>query len=175
MQADANRAIEDAGGQVAGRSRHPEGATDFASTVKQIKASAPRAIGLCDITRRLTGQLGQFQAAGLFAGGRTVATFLPAITDVHAAGANASHGLILPSSFHWNQNDQARLFAKRFIAGCGKMPDMAHAAVRHYLRTTAITGSSDATQIDQKMLSTPVYFFGHYARLRIDGRLAADL
>ena len=100
VQADASRAIEDGGGQVVGRSRHPEEATDFASTVTQIKASAALAIGLCDITRGLTDQLGQFQAAGLFGGSRTVAAFLPAITDIHAAGANAAHGLILASSFY---------------------------------------------------------------------------
>ena len=31
------------------------------------------------------------------------------------------------------------------------------------------------TLINQEMRGTPVYFFGRYARLRLDGRLAADL
>jgi hypothetical protein len=45
-------------------------------------------IGLCDITQGLTDQLGQIERGGFFDDGRTGAAFLPAITDLHAAGAN---------------------------------------------------------------------------------------
>jgi branched-chain amino acid transport system substrate-binding protein len=176
---DANRAIEREGGQVLGQSRHPADATDFGSIVTQAKASGARAIGLCDINRGFTDQLGQFQADGLFDDGRSVVAFLPAITGIHAAGAKAAHGLLLASSFYWDQNDQARSFATRFIAATGQMPDTAHAAayvaVRHYLRAAVVTESSDSALINQEMRRTPVYFFGRSARLRLDGRLAADL
>jgi branched-chain amino acid transport system substrate-binding protein len=179
VQADATRAVEDAGGQVLGRSHHPVEATDFASIVTQAKASGARAIGLCDITRGLTDQLGQFQAGGLFDDGRSVVAFLPAITDIHAAGAKAARGLLLASPFYWNQNDQARSFANRFIAATGQMPDAAHAAayvaVRHYLRAAVVTDGPDPILINQEMRRTPVYFFGRSARLRLDGRLAIDL
>jgi branched-chain amino acid transport system substrate-binding protein len=134
---------------------------------------------LCDITSGLTAQLGQFQTAGLLEGGRTVAAFLPAITDIHAAGANAANGLILASPFYWNQNDQARSFANRFIMATGQMPDSAHAAAyvatRHYMRAVFVTQSLDAGLINQEMRRTPVYFFGRSALLRLDGRLAIDL
>jgi hypothetical protein len=43
---------------------------------------------LCDITQGLTDQLGQIERGGFFDDGRTGAAFLPAITDLHAAGAN---------------------------------------------------------------------------------------
>jgi branched-chain amino acid transport system substrate-binding protein len=179
VEDNAIRAIEAAGGQVKGRSRHPADATDFASVVTQAKASGAGAVGLCDITRGLTDQLGQFQTGGLFDDGRSVVAFLPAITDIHAAGAKAAHGLILAAPFYWNQNEQARSFAKRFIAATGQMPDAAHAgayvAVRHYLRAVVVTQGLDASLINQEMRRTQVYFFGRFALLRLDGRLAADL
>ncbi len=179
VQSDAVWAIEAVGGRVAGRSRHPPEATDFASIVTQVKDSGARAVGLCDIAGDLTGQLAEFQAGGLFDDGRAVVAFLPAITNIHAAGAKAAHGLILASPFYWNQNDQAISFANRFIAGTGQMPDAAHAAayvaVRHYLRAVAATDGLDAALINQEMRRAPVYFFGRSALLRLDGRLAIDL
>jgi branched-chain amino acid transport system substrate-binding protein len=177
--ADAVKAIEAAGGQVAGRSRHPVEETDFSSIVDQAKRSGAQVVGLCDITQGLSGQLGQFQAGGLFAEGRTVAAFLASITGIHAAGAKAAMGLMLASPFYWNQNEQARSFGHRFFDSVGQMPDTAHAAayvsVRHYLRAVASLDSLDARLINQEMRRTPVYFFGRSARLRLDGRLAIDL
>jgi branched-chain amino acid transport system substrate-binding protein len=179
VQSDAIRAIEAAGGGVVGRSRHPAEENDFSSIVKQAKQSGAHVIGLCDITQGLSLQLGQFQSAGLFDEGRSVAAFLPAITDIHAAGAKAAHGLIVALPFYWHQNDQARSFASRFIAVTRQMPDVAHAAayvaVRHYLRAVVSVDSLDAGPINQEMRRTPVYFFGRQARLRLDGRLAIDL
>jgi branched-chain amino acid transport system substrate-binding protein len=179
LQADAIRSIEAAGGQVVGRSRHPAEITDFTSIVSQAKASGARVIGLCDVTNDLSDQLGQFQDGGLFGDGRMIVAFLPAIADIHAAGAKAARGLLLASPFYWNQNDQARLFANRFFAATGQMPDAAHAtayvAVRHYLRAAIVSDSLDADTINQEMRRAPVYFFGRSAKLRIDGRLSVDL
>ena len=179
VQSDAVRAIEEAGGQVVGQSRHPAEATDFASIVTQANDSGARTVGLCDINRGLTDQLDQFQSGGWYGNGRTIAAFLPSITAIHAAGAKAAHGLILASPFYWNQNDQARSFANRFIAATSQMPDAAHAAayvaVRHYMRAVAVTQSIDAGLVNQEMRRTPVYFFGRSALLRLDGRLAVDL
>jgi branched-chain amino acid transport system substrate-binding protein len=39
----------------------------------------------------------------------------------------------------------------------------------------AATDAMDAQLINQEMRRTPVYFFGRSARLRLDGRLVADL
>jgi branched-chain amino acid transport system substrate-binding protein len=153
--------------------------TDFTSIVTQSKASGAPAIGLCDVTRRLTSQLPLFQDSGLFDDPRVVVAFLPAITDIHAAGGNAAKGLLLATSFYWNQNDQARSFANRSVAADDLMPDAPHAAayaaIRHYLRAVVVTEGLDVLRINQEMRRTPIYFFGRSARLRIDGRLVVDL
>jgi branched-chain amino acid transport system substrate-binding protein len=179
LQADATRSIEAAGGQVVGRSRHPAEVADFASIVTQARNSGARAIGLCDVARELSDQIGQFQDGGLFGDGREVVAFLSAIADIHAAGAKAARGLLLACPFYWNQNDQARSFANRFFVATGQMPDAAHAtayvAIRHYLRAAIVLDSLDADRINQEMRGSPVYFFGRSAKLRIDGRLAVDL
>ena len=179
MQADAVKAIGQAGGQVVGSSRHPRNNTDFTSIIAQAKASGAQAVGLCDVTQELSVQLGQLQDGGLFGEGRKVVAFLAPVADVHNAGAKAAQGLIVAAPFYWNQNDQSRLFANRFFAASGQMPDAVHAAayvaVRHYLRAVVATDGADAALINQEMRRTPVYFFGRNGRLRLDGRLALDL
>lgn len=179
VEAEAMRAIEARGGRVAGRSRHPADETDYRSVMEQAKASGAKAIGLCDITQALATQLDQFQNGGLFGDGRLVAALVPAIGDIHAAGAAAAKGLQLVDIFYWNQNDSARSFANRFIGLTGQMPNSAHAAayaaVRHYLRSVVATGTLDAVLVNEEMRRNPVYFFGRTARLRVDGRLTADL
>jgi hypothetical protein len=128
--------------------------TDFTSIVTQAKASGAPAIGLCDVTRRLTSQLPLFQDSGLFDDPRVVVAFLPAITDIHAAGGNAAKGLLLATSFYWNQNDQARSFANRSVAADDLMPDAPHAAayaaIRHYLRAVVVTEGLDVLRINQE-------------------------
>lgn len=179
VEADAIRAIESIGGQVAGRSRHPADERDYASVIAQAKASGAKAIGLCDITKALAAQLGQFQDGGLFGDGRSVVAFVPALSDIHAAGANAAQGLLLADLFYWNQNEAAKSFSMRFVNAVGQMPNTAHAAayvaVRHYLRAVVATETLDAVLVNQEMRRNPVYFFGRAARLRLDGRLTADL
>ena len=179
VEADAIRTIESTGGRVAGRSRHPVEDTDYSSIVAQARASGAKAIGLCDTGHALSVQLGQFQEGGLFADGRFVVAFVPALSDIHAAGGKAAQGLILADIFYWNQNDSARLFAFRFNNAAGQMPNTAHAAayaaVRHYVRAVVATETIDAVPVNEEMRRNPVYFFGRTAHLRIDGRLTADL
>lgn len=179
VEADAIRAIEAIGGRVAGRSRHPAGEGDYGSIIAQAKASGAKAIGLCDIAKALATQLGQFQDGGLFAGDRSVVAFVPALSDIHAAGAQAAQGLLLADLFYWNQNEPARSFSVRFFNAVGQMPNTAHAAayvaVRHYLRAVVATDTLDAVLVNDEMRRNPVYFFGRTAHLRIDGRLTADL
>lgn len=179
MQADATRAIEAVGGRVIAASRHPAEATEFASVAAQAKASGAQAVALLDINQALTGQLGQFRDAGLFGDGRQIVAFLSTITEIHAAGAKAGDGLLLASPFYWNQNEQSKSFANRFITIAGQMPDATHAAayaaVRHYLRAVIATDGLDAGLVGQEMRRNPVYFFGRTGRLRLDGRLAVDL
>ena len=179
VEADVSRAIEAAGGQVAGRSRHASVGTDYGSIAAQARASGAGAIGLCDIAQALTDQLAPFQDGGLFADGRRVVAFVPSLGAIHAAGPAAAKGLMTTGMFYWDQNEAARSFANRFVAAMGQMPDAAHAAayaaVRHYLRAVVASESIDAARVNQEMRRIPVYFFGRTAHLRLDGRLTADL
>ena len=179
IEGDVTRAIEAAGGRLLGRSRHASTEMDHASVAAQARASGARAIGLCDVAQMLTAQLAPFQQSGLFAEGRSVVAFVPALREIHAAGPAAAKGLRTAATFYWNQNEAARSFASRFVALTGQMPDAAHAAayaaVRHYLRAVAAVESISAVPVNQEMRRTPVYFFGRPAHLRLDGRLTTDL
>jgi branched-chain amino acid transport system substrate-binding protein len=177
LAADAARAIQQAGGRVAGRSRHAPEEADYRSLPELVAASGAQAVGLCDIGPPLADQLKALRAAP--GNERKLVAFLPSIADIHAAGPEAAEGTLLAAPFHWNQNDQSRAFAQRLLADTGRMPDAAHAAayvaVRHYLRAVAVTGTLDAAAVNKDMRERPAYFFGRSARLRLDGRLAIDL
>jgi branched-chain amino acid transport system substrate-binding protein len=177
--ADASRTIEAGGGRVLGQSRHPAGMTDYTSVTAQAIGSGAKAIGLLDIGDDLSLQLARFQDAGVFGDNRFVCAFLPSIEAIHAAGAKAARGLTIALPFYWDQNDQSRLFARRFQAVAGQMPNSAHAgayaATRHFLRAVVATEGLEAGPIADEMRRTPVYFFGRTGKLRLDGRLSIDL
>lgn len=179
VRADMVQAIEAVGGKVAGLSRHPPETTDFSSAAAEALSTGARAIALCDITGSLTKQLPQFQRAGLFSDGRQVCALLPSIADIHSAPPGAANGLLTAAAFHWNQNEQARMFSDRFFSATGRMPDAAHAAayvaVRHFLRGVTAADSIDTEPVASEMRAEPVYFFGRTGHLRLDGRLAIDL
>jgi branched-chain amino acid transport system substrate-binding protein len=104
----------------------------------------------------------------LFSTGRSVVAFLPAVTDIHGAGAKAAKGLLLAKSSYCNQNERPRSFANSFVPITIHMTNAARAAVGHYLRAPVATNGQDAGPINQKMRRAPV----SVSPLRIDGRLS---
>jgi len=60
------------------------------------------------------------------------------VTDIDAMGLSEGQGLVLPSGFYWDDNDQTRAFASRFFKLMKKMPTnshaLAYAAATHYSR-----------------------------------------
>jgi branched-chain amino acid transport system substrate-binding protein len=179
IQRDASKAIEAAGGRVIGLSQHPSGVPDFTSPVTEARQSGAQAVGLCGIGDDLSGTLRQARTAGLFTGTGKLAAFMASISDVHAVGGAAAQGLLLADGFYWNDNAATRLFATRFNAAAGRMPDISHAAtytaVLHYLRAVVAADTLDAVAVNNEMRRTPVYFFGRNGRIRLDGRVTFDM
>ena len=112
-------------------------------------------------------------------GGQKLAGFLVFITDINGMGLQAAQHLYNAEGFYWDQNDQARAFAKRFYAEIGRMPTKEQAAtyasVLHYLKAIAATGSKDGTVVSQKMREMPIDYFGRKGTIRADGRVLYDM
>ncbi|MFG1376270.1 ABC transporter substrate-binding protein [Xanthobacter autotrophicus] len=60
---------------------------------------------------------------------------------MHAIGLPLAKGLMVSTGFYWDQNAQARAFARRFEAKMGRMPTKqqasVYASVKHYLKAVA--------------------------------------
>ena len=180
LQRDATAVVTGGGGSVLGEAKHAIGATDYSSQVLQAQASGAKVIAFASVGGDLVNLIKQAHEFGLGVDGQqTLGGFLIYITDINSLGLAAAQGLELTSGFYWDQSDESRAFAKRFMAEMHRMPTKeqaaTYAAVLHYLQAVKQTGSLDAITVNKAMRSAPVDYFGHAATLRADGRLMDDV
>ncbi len=179
MERDAAAAVASAGGKVLGNTRHPLGAQDLSSFLLQAQASKAQVIGLANVGGDTSNAVKQAAEFGITSGGQKLAGFLVFLTDIKAIGLPLAKGLLVSTGFYWDQNDEARAFAKRFEAKVGRMPTKqqasVYASVQHYLKAVAAVGTDDAGKVNAQMRALPVDYFGHAASIRPDGRVLYDL
>lgn len=179
MERDASAAVTAAGGKVLGTARHPLGAADLSSFLLQAQASGAQVIGLANVGGDTSNAVKQAAEFGITSGGQKLAGFLVFLTDIKAIGLPLAKGLLVSTGFYWDQNAEARAFARRFEARMGRMPTKqqasVYASVKHYLKAVAATGSDDAGKANAGMRRLPVDYFGHDASIRPDGRVLYDL
>ena len=179
LQAEAAKIVTGAGGKVLGTARHPIATADYSSFLLQAQAMSPDVVALASVGDDFTKAVKQAHEFGLGTGKPVLSGFLTYITDIHALGLDVAQNLTFSESFYWDQNDEARAFAKRFREGVGIMPTKNHAAiytaVRHYLEGVAKAGTDEAVAANKAMRAAPVNFFGHKAEVRADGRVLYDL
>jgi branched-chain amino acid transport system substrate-binding protein len=176
LERDTEAVVLKSGGKVLGKVRHPLNTQDFSSFLLQAQASKAKIIGLANAGGDTTNSIKQAAEFGIVKGGQNLAGLLVFLTDVHALGLPTAQGLILTSTFYWDQNDQSRAFAKRFAErDKGIHPTMVHAgvysAVLHYLKAVEALKSDDGTKVIAKMKETPTDdpLFGK-GTIRADGR-----
>jgi branched-chain amino acid transport system substrate-binding protein len=109
-------------------------------------------------------------------GGQNLAGLLVFLSDVHGIGLDKAQGLIVTTTFYWDQNDQTRAWAKRFAAANGnKFPTMVqagvYAGVLHYLKAVAALKSDEGAKVVAQMKKMPTDdpLFGK-GTIREDGR-----
>jgi branched-chain amino acid transport system substrate-binding protein len=180
MQRDTSRAILAGGGTILGSIRHPFGQTDFSSAMLQAASSKATVIVLANAggdTINAVKAAGEFQ---LMSGGTQSLAALVGIREIRSLGLAAAQGIITPTSFYWDRDDDTRAFAVRFSKRTGFTPGELQAggysAVRHYLKAIEQCGTDEAKSVVRTMKSMPVAdFFAQHARLREDGRMVHDM
>ena len=180
LQRDATAVVTAGGGKVIGDAKHAIGATDYASQLLQAQASGADVVAFASVGDDLVNLVKQAHEFGLGVNGKpTLGGFLIYLTDIHALGLSAAQGLELTSGFYWNQSDESRAFANRFMAERHAMPTKeqagVYAAVLHYLQAVKQTGTVEAVAVNKAMRAAPVDYFGHQVALRADGRLMDDV
>jgi branched-chain amino acid transport system substrate-binding protein len=151
LEASAKSVIESDGGKVLGSAYFPINTTEFSSQLIQAKNSGAEIIGIAAVGPDQVNAMKQAAEFGLTRNNKQrLAAFLVYITDIHALGLQAAQGLTLSSGFYWDQNDEARSFAKTFFGSRNMMPTKNHAAIytasRHFLKAMAQAGTRDAIQ-----------------------------
>ena len=114
LERDTAAVVEENGGKVLGKVRHPFPATDFSSFLLQAQASKAKIIGLANAGGDTTNAIKQAAEFGIVKGGQNLAALLVFISDVHALGLPTAQGLVFTEAWYWDLNDANRDFAKRF-------------------------------------------------------------
>src|SRR5438128_3435703 len=182
LERDTAAVVEQNGGKVVGRVRHPYPGTDFSSFLLQAQASKAKIIGLANAGGDTINSIKQASEFGIVKGGQKLAGLLVFISDVKALGLPTAQGLIFTEAWYWDTNDVNREFAKRFAAqNKGIYPSMIHAgvysAVTHYLKAVSeLKSDADGKAVVAKMKETPTddKLFGK-GTVRADGRKLHDM
>ena len=177
LERDTAAVVEQNGGKVVGRVRHPFPGQDFSSFLLQAQASKAKIVGLANAGADTINSIKQASEVGIVQGGQNLAALLAFITDVHALSLKTAQGLIMTEAWYWDLNDNNREFAKKFAPQFkGVHPTMVHAgvysAVTHYLKAVeALKSDADGAAVVKKMKEMPTddKLFGK-GEVRADGR-----
>ncbi|BCM85020.1 ABC transporter permease [Methylobacterium indicum] len=180
LQADVTQYVTQKGGKVVGAVRHPLSAQDFSSFLLQAQGSGAKIIGLANAGLDTSNAIKQAAEFGIVQGGQRLAALLFTLSEVHGLGLKAAQGIVLTEGYYWDLDDQARGFAKRFMAKTGKMPNMIQAgtysSVLHYLKAVKAAGTDDTDAVAAKMRELKVDdFFGRGGTVQANGRMVHDM
>ena len=180
LEANASAVVEQMGGKVLGKVRHPLSASDFGSFLLQAQSSKAQVIGLANAGRDTQNSIRQAAEFGLTTGKQLVAPLLIVDTDLKGIGLKAAQGLQFTTAFYWDYNDETRAFSKKFHAQTKLMPTMVQAgmysATMHYLNAVKAVGSADADKVMAKMRETPINdFFAKDGKILANGLMSHDM
>jgi branched-chain amino acid transport system substrate-binding protein len=181
LERDVTKVVLANGGKVVGGVRAPLNTSDFSSFLLQAQASGAKVIGLANAGGDTINSIKQAAEFGIVKGGQKLAGLLVFISDVNSLGLKLAQGLNLTEAFYWDQNDQARAFAKRFAEKFGgKMPTSIQAgfysAAKRYLEAIKEAGTDDADNVMAVLKKEPFDdpVFGK-SYIRADGRNVHDM
>ena len=177
LERDTSAVVIANGGKVLGGVKHPLNTSDFSSFLLQAQDSKAKIIGLANAGGDTINAIKAAAEFGMAKSGQKLAGLLVFISDVHALGLEAAHGLNLTTAFYWDRDDQTRQFSKRYAERAGgRMPTMVqggvYGAVLHYLKARkALGGTPGGAAVVAKMKELPTEdpVFGK-GTIRVDGR-----
>src|SRR6476660_1254644 len=179
LERDTMAAVENAGGKVLGKVRHPINTNDLSSFLLQAQSSKAKVIGLANAGGDTINSIKQGAEFGIVKGGQKFAGLLVFASDVNALGLQTAQGLTLTETWYWDLNDTNRAWTKRWQterAAAGKFPTMVQAGVysgvTHYLKAVAeLKSGADGKAVIAQMKKMPTDdpLFGK-GTIRPDGR-----
>ena len=181
LEADTAKYVKSKGGKVVGSVRHPLNSSDFSSFILQAQSSGAKVIGLANAGQDTANSIKQAAEFGVTQGGKQrLAALLLTFSEVHGLGLKSAQGIVLTEAWYWDQNDETRAFAKRFMARMGRMPNMIHAgtysAVLSYLKAVKAAGASETEAVAKKLHELPVSdVFTKSGKVLANGSMVHDM
>src|SRR4030081_184289 len=180
LERDTTAVVVKSGGKLFGPVKHPLNSSDFSSFLLQAQASKAKIVGLANAGGDTINSIKQAAEFGLAEGGQKMAGLLVLVTDIHSLGLKTANGLQLTEAFYWDQNDETRAWAKRFMEKINHAPTMVqggvYGAVTHYLNAIKATNSDDGLTVVKKMKETPVNdFMTKNGKILENGRVIRDM
>ena len=180
LEADMTTVVQEHGGTVLGRARHPLNTSDFSAYLQQAKQSQAKAIGVINAGTDATSTFTQAAKLGMIPGPQMFAALGLRLTGVARLGLPTAQGMMVAEPFYWDFDDETRAWSKRFLARVERMPNSLQAALysstRHYLQSIAKAGTDATEPVMQAMRELPVNdFFAHDGHIRIDGTMVHDM
>ncbi len=180
LERDTIAVVQQHGGTVLGRARHPLDAHDFSSYLARARESRAKVIGLANGGTDQADAIRQAARMGMLQGPQLLAGLGLRINGVHSLGLETTQGMVLSESFYWDIDDATRAWSKRFFERVKKMPSSPQAGVysstMHYLQAVARAGTDETDAVMKMMRETPINdFFAHDGHIRADGVMVRDL
>ncbi|MEC5323117.1 ABC transporter substrate-binding protein [Aurantimonas sp. A3-2-R12] len=180
LQGEATKVIEANGGKVLGDIRHPLSTTDFSSFMLQAQSSGAKVIGLANAGLDTANAVKAATEFGLVQAGQKLAALLITLSEVHGLGGEAAQGLNLTEGWYWDQSEENRAFAKRYMDKFGRMPNMIHvgtySAVLQYLKAVKEAGTDETEAVAKKLHEMPVEdLFAKKGKVLGNGRMVYDM
>ncbi|MEF2551781.1 ABC transporter substrate-binding protein [Aurantimonas sp. A2-1-M11] len=172
--------VKENGGEVLGAVRHPLGTTDFSSFLLQAQSSGAKVIGLANAGLDTASAIKGAAEFGIVQAGQQLAGLLFTLAEVNGLGLQAAQGLNLTEGWYWDQSDENREFAERFMERTQRMPNMIHAgtysAVTQYLKAVEAAGTDATDAVAEKLHELPVEdVFAKSGTVQENGRMVYDM
>jgi branched-chain amino acid transport system substrate-binding protein len=179
LEKDTSDIVTAAGGKVLGAVRHPLSATDFSSFLLQAQSSGAKVVGLANAGQDTVNSIKAAFDFGLTPK-QQLAGLLTLITDVHGLGLEQAQGLYATEAWYWDQDDESRAFAKRYMERVKKMPNSVQAgvysAVANYLKAVESAKTDETEAVTKQLKSMTINdMFVKNGKIRQDGLHVHDM
>ena len=179
LEKDASEIVKANGGKVVGSVRHPLGASDFSSFLLQAQSSGASVLALANAGGDFVNSVKAAKEFGITKKMK-IAGLLVFINDIHSLGLKDTEGLLVTDSWYWDQSDESRKFAARFMAKFKRMPSSLQAAdysaTMTYLNAIKAAGTDDADKVMEALRKTKINdLYTKGGTIRADGKMVHDM
>jgi branched-chain amino acid transport system substrate-binding protein len=161
LEENVTKFVKAAGGTVLGSVRHPLNTSDFSSYLLTAQSSGADVIVLASGGGDLSNAIKQGREFGITSDKYKIVAPQFNLAVVHAAGLDATQGLLAAGSMNWTKDETTRAFATELAKrNKGIHPDAlqggVYSSVLAYIAAVEKVGSTDGRKVVEYLKSVPI-------------------